>query len=235
MLVEGAISVKACIKNNKRIVKRIYIDKNKKTKDFNYIRIIAKENNILVEEIDREDFLSLNVKKTFGGIVADVTNRKSDSFDNGDIFYLDGIEDPFNLGYIIRTLYAFGIKNILLPLKDYSSMEAQIIKSSAGAYEMANVCFYEDIYEFIKNLKKDNYHIYSLVRSEISKDIFKEKFEDKCLFMIGGEKRGISKKLEELSDKNLFIPYGSDFRNSLNAYSACDVISTLLYKQRNYD
>ena len=53
--------------------------------------------------------------------------------------------------------------------------------------------------------------------------------------MIGGEKRGISKKLEELSDKNLFIPYGSDFRNSLNAYSACDVISTLLYKQRNYD
>ena len=235
MLVEGAISVKACIKNNKRIVNRIYIDKNKKTKDFNYIRIIAKENNILVEEIDREDFLSLNVKKTFGGIVADVENRKSDSFDNGDIFYLDGIEDPFNLGYIIRTLYAFGIKNILLPLKDYSSMEAQIIKSSAGAYEMANVCFVEDIYEFIKNLKKDNYHIYSLVRSEISKDIFKEKFEDKCLFMIGGEKRGISKKLEELSDKNLFIPYGSDFRNSLNAYSACDVIGTLLYRQRNYD
>ncbi len=235
MLVEGAISVKACIKNNKRIVNRIYIDKNKKTKDFNYIRIIAKENNILVDEIDREDFSSLNVKKTFGGVVADVTNRKSDSFDNGDIFYLDGIEDPFNLGYIIRTLYAFGIKNILLPLKDYSSMEAQIIKSSAGAYEMANVCFVEDIYEFIKNLKKDNYHIYSLVRSEISKDIFKEKFEDKCLFMIGGEKRGISKKLEELSDKNLFIPYGSDFRNSLNAYSACDVIGTLLYKQRNYD
>ena len=235
MLVEGAISVKACIKNNKRIVNRIYIDKNKKTKDFNYIRIIAKENNILVDEIDREDFSSLNVKKTFGGIVAEVENRKSDNFDNGDIFYLDGIEDPFNLGYIIRTLYAFGIKNILLPLKDYSSMEAQIIKSSAGAYEMANVCFVEDIYEFIKNLKKDNYHIYSLVRSEISKDIFKEKFEDKCLFMIGGEKRGISKKLEELSDKNLFIPYGSDFRNSLNAYSACDVISTLLYKQRNYD
>ena len=235
MLVEGAISVKACIKNNKRIVNHIYIDQNKKTKDFNYIRLIAKENNILVDEIDREDFSSLNVKKTFGGIVADVTNRKSDSFDNGDIFYLDGIEDPFNLGYIIRTLYAFGIKNILLPLKDYSSMEAQIIKSSAGAYEMANVCFVEDIYEFIKNLKKDNYHIYSLVRSEISKDIFKEKFEDKCLFMIGGEKRGISKKLEELSDNNLFIPYGSDFRNSLNAYSACDVISTLLYKQRNYD
>ena len=235
MLVEGAISVKSCIKNKKRLINHIYIDKNKKTKDFNYIRIIAKENNILVDEINREDFSFLNVKKTHGGIVAEVTNRKSDVFDDGDIFYLDGIEDPFNLGYIIRTLYAFGIKNILLPLKDYSSMEGQIIKSSAGAYEMANVCFNDDIYDFIYNLKKDNYHIYSLVRSKNSIDIFKEKFEDKCLFMIGGEKRGISKKLEELSDEYLYIPYGSDFRNSLNAYSACDVISTLLFRQRNYD
>ena len=65
MLVEGAISVKSCIKNKKRLINHIYIDKNKKTKDFNYIRIIAKENNILVDEINREDFSFLNVKKTF--------------------------------------------------------------------------------------------------------------------------------------------------------------------------
>ena len=235
MIVEGAISVKACIKNNKREIICIYIDKNKKTKDFNYIRSIAKENNILIKEIDREDFVSLNVKKTFGGVVADVSSRISDKFDDGDIFYLDGIEDPFNLGYIIRTLYAFGIKNILLFKKDYSLMEGQLIKSSAGAYELANINFCEDIYNFINDLKKDNYYVYSLVRSDSSNDIFKTNFKRKCLFMIGGEKRGISKSLERLSDEYLYIPYGSDFRNSLNAASACDVISTLLYKQRNYD
>ena len=235
MQVEGAISVKACILANKRNVETLYIDRAKRNKDFNFIRRIAKDKNIKIVEIDRDDFNDLNVGKSFGGICALVNDRDNDVFDDGDIFYLDGIEDPFNLGYIIRTLYAFGIKNILLFKKDYSLMEGQLIKSSAGAYELANINFCEDIYNFINDLKKDNYYVYSLVRSDSSKDIFKTNFKRKCLFMIGGEKRGISKSLESLSDEYLYIPYGSDFRNSLNAASACDVIGTLLYKQRNYD
>ena len=50
--------------------------------------------------------------------------------------------------------------------------------------------------------------------------------------MLGGEKRGISSQLLELCDEYLFISYGSDFRNSLNACGALDVVATLLYSQR---
>ena len=235
MLVEGAISLKACIQNKKRTVNRVYIDKTKRTKDFNYIRRLIKENNIELLEINRDDFLNYTSGKTHGGIIGEVSGRINDVFDEGDIFFLDGIEDPFNIGYIIRTLYAFGIKNIMLPLRDYSTMEAQIIKSSAGAYESANIKLCEDPLKEVLELKKKGYKSYALKRGDDAKDMFDEKFAEKAIFLLGGEKRGISKGLMENCDQFLYIPYASDFRNSLNAAAAADVLATLLYKQKRHD
>lgn len=86
--------------------------------------------------------------------MADVGNRKYDEFDDGDIFYLDSIEDPFNLVYAMRSLYVFGIKNVLLSNRDYSFMEAQLLKSSAGAYDMLNIKIANDVLNDVKALKK---------------------------------------------------------------------------------
>ncbi|MBQ3418801.1 MAG: RNA methyltransferase [Erysipelotrichaceae bacterium] len=232
MIVEGAIGVKACINNSKRDIDIVYIDAHKKTKDFNYIRKIIKEKNITYKEIKSDDFINITNGKSHGGIVAMVKERRYDELTDGDIFYLDGIEDPFNLAYIIRTLYAFGIKNIILPKRDYSNMEGQLIKSSAGAYEMVNIKIAEDIIKDIKDLKNKGYLAYALKRGDDAKDIFNTKFADKCVFLLGGEKRGISNSLLELCDEFLYIPYGSDFRNSLNAAAAADVVATLLFSQR---
>lgn len=231
--VEGSISVKACILNKKRKVNKVYIDKSKKTKDFNFIRKITKDNNIELIELDRSELDKLAIGKSYGGIIALVESRILDEFDEGDIFYLDGIEDPFNLGYIIRTLYAFGVKNIILS-RDINQ-EGQIIKSSAGAYEMANIKIINDDLSLIDKYKDNGYTVYSLQRGDDSKDIFNTKFNNKALFIIGGEKRGISAFLEERVDEKLYIPYGNDFRNSLSGASSADVVATLLYRQRNYD
>lgn len=232
-IVEGAISVKASILNKKRTIDCVCIGKDKKTKDFNFIRKICKTNNIELIEQSREELEKIAIGKTFGGVLAKVNDRVSDEFIDGDIFYIDGIEDPFNLGYCIRTLYALGFKNILLPAYNYQ--DSQLIKSSAGAYEMANIKFKEDTYKEIKDLKNNGYTVYSLKRGENSKDIFKTPFKDKALFMIGGEKRGIASSFNDLIDEDLYIPYGSDFRNSLSATSSVDVLASLLYRQRNYD
>lgn len=232
MIIEGAICVKAAINNHNRIVNTIYIDSEKKTKDFNYIRKIAKTNNIELKECSREELNAIATGKTFGGVLAEVGNRVVNNFDDGDIFYLDGIEDPFNLGYAMRTLYAFGIKNVLLSSRDYSSMESQLLKSSAGAYDMLNIKVSQDSVNDIKLLKNNGYHIYGLYRGDNSKDIFDVKFNEKALFMLGGEKRGINADLLNLCDEYLYISYGSDFRNALNACGALDVVATLLFAQR---
>ena len=232
MIVEGAISVKAVIQNHKREVKRVFINKEKKTKDFNYIRKICKLNNIEILELNAEELSTYLQGKSHGGVGAEAETRRNDEFSQGDIFYLDGIEDPFNLGYSMRTLYAFGVKNVLLSKRDYSYMEAQLLKSSAGAYDMLNIKVAEDPLKEIKEFKEKGYYLYGLYRGENSKDIFDVNFNDKALFMLGGEKRGISSELLELCDEYLYISYGSDFRNSLNACGALDVVATLLYRQR---
>ena len=232
MTIEGAISVKAAINGRKREVTKIYINKTKKTKDFNYIRKIARLNNIPVMELEPEELLEYLKGKSHGGVGAEVSLRKNDEFTQGDIFYLDGIEDPFNLGYALRTLYAFGFMNVLLSERDYSLMEPQLFKSSAGAYDLLNIRVSENAPQDIRRYKEEGYHLYGLYRGEDSKDIFEEEFDQKALIMLGGEKRGISSELLELCDDYLYIPYGSDFRNALNACGALDVTATLLFKQR---
>lgn len=232
MIIEGAIAVKAAIQNHKREIKRIFINKEKKTKDFNYIRKITKNSGIELLELSNEELGTHLQGKSHGGVGAETDSRMNDEFVSGDIFYLDGIEDPFNLGYAMRTLYAFGVKNVLLSKRDYSYMEAQLLKSSAGAYDMLRVKVADDPFAEIKSFKDQGYHLYGLYRGENSKDIFDVTFNDKALFMLGGEKRGISSELLELCNEYLYISYGSDFRNSLNACGALDVVATLLYRQR---
>lgn len=232
MIIEGSIAVKAAINYHKRDISRVIIAAKKKTKDFNYIRKITKLNNIELVEASDQDILKLANGKTHGGVLALASERRYDEFVEGDIFYLDGIEDPFNLGYALRTLYAFGIKNVLLSNRDYSMMEPQLLKSSAGCYDGLNIKICNDEINEISKYKDDGYHLYGLFRGQDAKDIFECQFEKKALFILGGEKRGISSEILKICDDYLFISYGSDFRNSLNACAALDVVATLLYKQR---
>lgn len=232
MIIEGAIAVKAALQNKKREIFKVYIDKDKKTKDFNYIRKLIRQNGVEVFECERSYLETILTGKSHGGIGADVSERKEDEFDDSDIFFLDGIEDPFNLGYCLRTLYAMGVKNVLLNKRDYSQMEGQLLKSSAGAYDMINIALCQEPLKMIASLKEKGYYLYGLYRGEQAKDIFDVRFADKALFILGGEKRGISGDLLDLCDDHLYISYGSDFRNALNASAALDVVVTLLRSQR---
>ena len=232
MIIEGAIAVKAALQNKKREIFKVYIDKDKKTKDFNYIRKLIRQNGVEVFECERSYLETILTGKSHGGIGADVSERREDEFDDSDIFFLDGIEDPFNLGYCLRTLYAMGVKNVLLNKRDYSQMEGQLLKSSAGAYDMINIALCQEPLKMIASLKEKGYYLYGLYRGEQAKDIFDVRFADKALFILGGEKRGISGDLLDLCDDHLYISYGSDFRNALNSSAALDVVVTLLRSQR---
>ena len=76
---------------------------------------------------------------------------------------------------------------------------------------------------------KKEYTLIALKRGDDASDIFDYDFNKKCLFMLGGEKRGISKTLMNKCDDYLYIPYASDFRNSLNASSVSAIVAALIY------
>lgn len=230
MIIEGAISVKSAVLNHRRRINKVYIDTDKTSKDFKFIINKLKDYGIKYTFVKRSVIDEIATGKTHGGIIADVDARlyqNINSVKEDNIFVIDGIEDPFNVGYILRTLRAFGYKQVIFPRRDFSTMEATILKSSAGAFDQMDVILSDNLYEDLSELKK-THRILALSRSDEAKDVFDYQYNGKNVIMLGGEKRGIQKELMKLVDQEIFIDYPSDFRNALNAASALSVMVTVL-------
>ena len=232
MIIEGAISVKSALESGRRQINCVYMDVKKKTRDFRYIQNLAKESGVRLELLARNKIDEKALGKSHGGLIAECEARSYQSFKvldaRGDVFMLDGIEDPFNLGYMMRTLYAFGYHKVILPKRDYSQMESVILKSSAGAFDKMEIVVLNDAYKNLLTLK-NNYQLLALARSDRAKNIFSYDYSKKSkLFIIGGEKRGIEKNILKIVDDELYIEYPSDFKNALNAAAALDVVVTVL-------
>jgi len=238
-VVEGAIAVKAVLASPYRKVNKVMIAKEKSSSDISFILAMAKKSNVKVERPSLEEIVTLAKGKTHGGILADVTERKTQSVtsllrkDKPFLAFLEGIEDGFNLGYIMRTLYAFGCDGVILKERyiDYDDMT--IIKSSAGASELIPIAYAKDLELSLDILKSNGIQIVSAYRGKNPVDLYDYDFTGKGLLVcIGGPLRGLSKVVLDQSDSFIYIPYENDFRNALNAASAASVIASEVYRQK---
>ena len=167
MIIEGNISVKAALENNKREIEEVIVNKDKDDRDTSYILRLAKERNIKITKTSREEIDAVASGKTHGGLIAKVTNRNYESLedileiDKPFITLVEGVEDPFNLGYILRTLYSSGCDALLLKERSWGDSESVILKSSAGAFEHMNIIMSNDIARDINKIKEilNMYHI----------------------------------------------------------------------------
>lgn len=239
-IIEGKIAVKAVLNGKYRKVNKIYIDKDKKNSDIDYIISQAKKKNIIVERVDNQFISSLAKGKTHGGIIADVATRKTQTIisllkkDKPFLALLEGIEDSYNLGYIFRCLYAFGCDGIIMKQQYTDYDDANLLKSSAGASELLPIVCYEDLAEILQVLKGKGIKIISAYRGNNSISLYDYDFENiACLVAIGGAMRGLSNDVLQYSDDFIHIPYANDFRNSLNAASAASVIASEIYRQKS--
>ena len=188
MIIEGAISVKSAVLNHRRRINKVYIDTDKTSKDFKFIINKLKDYGIKYTFVKRSFIDEIATGKTHGGIIADVDARlyqNINSVKEDNIFVIDGIEDPFNVGYILRTLRAFGYKQVIFPRRDFSTMEATILKSSAGAFDQMDVILSDNLYEDLSELKK-THRILALSRSDGARDVFDYRYNGKNIIMLGG-------------------------------------------------
>ncbi len=238
MIVEGAIAVKAVLASKYRKVEKIYIAEGKSSNDISFILQQAKRANIKVERCTIDDIQSLAKGKTHGGILAQVSERKMQSIasllykDKPFLALLEGIEDGYNLGYIFRTLYAFGCDGIILKERYIDYDDVTIIKSSAGASELLPISYSSDLETTLDILKSNGIQVVSAYRGNNPVSIYDYDFSNKgVLVCIGGPMRGLSKVVLDNSDSFVYIPYANDFHNALNAASAASVIASEVYRQ----
>ena len=158
-IFEGAISCKALLEAGSRDCKKLYIDKKKNTKDTRYLAKIAKSRGCEVVFCLRDEINALATGKTHGGILLIAEEKQIpqliETHVHGFLCYIDGVEDPYNLGSISRTLYASGCDAMILPKRDWSFAEQTILKASAGAYEKLPIYFVDSDEELVDYCKKN--------------------------------------------------------------------------------
>ena len=234
--LEGALSVKAAMLAGKRTVYEIVIDEKKKDKDTAFIIREAKKRKIPICFKTRAEIDAISKGKTHGGILSKVSNRSYQNLEDAyeeNAYYciLEGVEDPFNLGYCFRNLYASACKAVILPRRNWEMVEDVIVKSSAGASEYLSIVMSDDLNNEISFLKEKGVLLLSAHRKD-AVSIYEADLTRKVCLAIGGEMRGLSKIVLEKSDGHVYIPYGKDVKVALNASSATAVIAFELSRQR---
>ena len=239
-IVYGKNPVKTLLEINRRKINKIFIAKGIKfDAKIKEILSLAREYKTSVQEIPREklDNLAGGVHQgiaasvspieyvDFNELIESVKNKK-----NSLIIILDKVEDPHNLGAIIRTAAAAGADGIIIPERHSAPVTATVEKASAGTAEMISIVQVTNLSAAIKKLKENNFWIIG-ARSDAEKFYFDQDYNMNCAVVLGGENQDISTLVKKNCDILVKIPL-MDNVNSLNVPNAASILIYELVRQR---
>ncbi len=147
---------------------------------------------------------------------------------NSATIFCDGIQNPGNLGTIIRTADWFGIQNIVCSNKSADLYNPKTIQSTMGAITRVNIS-YQDSSTFFEHLQQEN--ISSFGAFLYGETIYDIKFPKSAVLVIGNEGKGISKEVEKYITKKITIPKFGNKAESLNAAIAAGIIMSEYKRQ----
>lgn len=238
-LVFGFISVKSIVEANSREIYEIIFDEERyqRIQSSNYHAnekrqyAALERSKIPIRRISSEEFNNLNPGQTSGGIAALVGKRRyspiEQILESGYQYFtiLDGIEDPYNFGNAVRSLYAAGVDALIIPEREYYQATDIIVRASAGASELIATCLSKDIEATCKKMKEQHIRLYATAKDDKAKDVRRTHFQKPLCVIYGGEKRGISASVLSLCDQTIKIKYPRDCHYSLPAVNAVSILS----------
>ena len=239
-LIIGRNAVMEALKSNKTI-EALYITNGPREGSINAIINLAKENRIVLKEVDKKKLDSMSDGAVHQGVIARITPYKyfevkdilDDAKKKGEepfIIILDELEDPHNLGSIIRTAETCGVHGIIIPKRRNVGVTPTVYKSSVGAVEHVKIAKVTNVNSIIDDLKSQGIWVYGadIEGKEYSYEV---DFSGPCALIIGSEGRGISKLTLKKCDKLVKIPMIGKI-NSLNASVAGGIMMYELLKGR---
>ena len=243
-VMEGMFSIRAILRAaedgvNDRKIEKILFDKNKKKSKAHELAFLrAKSANLgfEIEFVDAEKLEEITIGNSHGGIVALCTDRTIGKIENMNIrengFYvmLEGIEDPYNFGYCLRSLYAAGVDGILVGERNWFSAAGVVSRASAGASELFEIAAGEPT-ELIDVFRKKGYTVIAADKTDDAVPVYDTKVSRPVLLVVGGEKRGITRAVLEKCDKVVCLDYGRRFGAALSAASAASILAFEIFRQ----
>ncbi|MBQ7822515.1 MAG: RNA methyltransferase [Clostridia bacterium] len=243
---EGMVSFRALIAGiesgiSDRKIEKVIYDKSRAKKlagHLSYIKAMSYKHGFVLEAVDSEAIEEIAIGTSHGGVIVYATERHFPSLSEerlvsgGFYMMLDGIEDPYNFGYAMRSLYAAGVDGVILPERNWMSAAGVVCRASAGASEQVRI-FTASADDAARVFKSAGYRVVC-AELENSVSVYDAKLNKPILLCVGGEKRGLSKSLIENADEIVRLDYGRDFPQALSAASAASILAfEVLRNNRN--
>jgi len=143
---------------------------------------------------------------------------------------LDGVEDPANLGAVIRTVVATGAGGVLIPERRAAGLSPAVARAAAGALEYAKVARVPNLVRALVDLKSHNLWVYGFA-AEAPKAYTELDYSQGCVLVLGGEGRGLHRLVREACDELAHIPLQGPV-TSLNVSVAAGVVLYEAVRQR---
>lgn len=239
--VEGRNSVLELLESEKAINK-IFITKGEKHGSINKIIAMAKEKKVILVEKDKRQMEQMAQTTNYQGVIAivppfeyceieDIVDKAKELNEDPFVLILDGIEDPHNLGSIIRTAETAGVHGIIIPKRRAVAVNSTVNKVSSGAAQYMKIARVTNITDAIEELKEKGLWICG---TDISTETY---YYDQDLkgpigIVIGNEGKGISEKVKKNCDFLVKIPMKGKV-TSLNAAVSTGIVVYEAVKQRS--
>jgi 23S rRNA (guanosine2251-2'-O)-methyltransferase len=228
---EGKHAVKEAL-IARRPIDKLFILKS--AHGLNEFKQLARENGIPVIECDRAKLNTMSETSAHQGVVAvgaacdwseldDIWQKVEQSGQPPLIVVCEGVEDPRNLGAIIRTAECAGAHGVIVPKRRSAGLTGSLAKAAAGALEHIPVVRVPNISALLKDLKSRGLWVYGTDCDSGAKPLCDVDFSGGTVLVLGGEGEGLSRLVKENCDVLVHIPmYGKT--QSLNVSTACGVI-----------
>ena len=238
-IVAGRNAVLELLKSNKDINK-IFVERGEKHGSINEIIAKAKEDKIVLVEVDKMKLDNMT-NENHQGVVAvvppfnycdveDILEEASVKQEDPFILILDGIEDPHNLGSIIRTAETAGVHGIIIPKRRNVAVNSTVVKVSTGATSYVKIARVNNLNETIRKLKDSGLWVIG-TDGDAKTMYYNQDLKGPLAIIVGSEGFGMSKLVKENADILIKIPMKGKI-TSLNASVSAGIVIYEAVKQR---
>ncbi|AWT60989.1 MAG: Putative TrmH family tRNA/rRNA methyltransferase [Candidatus Moanabacter tarae] len=216
------------LRANRRPIHRAYMaDSKTRNPRLKKLRVLLDQKKIPIESAERGLLQQLCNQREHQSIVLETGPYPYVPLEKlltqNNLILLDNIEDPQNVGAILRSAEAFGYSGILLPTKGVPPVLPSVVKASSGASEHLQICYTSTANRYLISAQKLGFHTIALdAKGDIDLNHLSVPLDSKILLVIGGENRSVGRYILASADQVVRIPQAGHI-NSLNASASAAI------------
>jgi 23S rRNA (guanosine2251-2'-O)-methyltransferase len=239
-LIYGLNPVLEALRGNRRAFE-LFVAEGSSDRRMEKLRRLATEKHVPVRTREKKDItricgsdhhqgVALKVEAFAYADLDDILTKNRESGKKGLLVVLDGIQDPHNLGALIRSAACAGAHGVIIPKDRAARITPAVEKASAGAVETVAVAQVVNVAQTLEELKSEGFWIYGAADSS-GTSVYEQDFTGHTILVIGSEGEGIRPLVRRKCDVLMSIPMGGGI-SSLNASVAGGVILFEIVRQR---